>query len=276
MLPATQDPHYWCGTWQTWGCLHQENHPKLDNKNSIYIKQYQRSCYRALCKQCYLNWIARQANASTTRINQYDKSRIPIHLLLSVSSNQYHLKDKDLRKRARKILEMIGFEGGAIIFHPFRFNKKIRCWYYSPHFHIIGFVNRHQIHKGYGAFGWLVKDLGIRESVFQSFCYLLSHCGIKKGTHSVSWIGRLSYSKLKVEKEPKITKCPVCGGDFEEIYYEDLFHPVVPPDKPYEGLVLADGWGSVKSIQLDELSSDKYDYHPIRELNEIIKGITIS
>lgn len=271
ILPATKEKHYWCGNWQTFGCLNKEAHQNLGKGNRIYIKQFQRSCYRASCEQCYLNWIARQANASTTRINQYGKSRKPVHLLLSVNSYQYYLTDKELRQRVRKILEIIGFEGGAIIFHPFRFNKKIRCWYYSPHFHVIGFVNRHQICRGYGKFGWYVKDLGWRDSVFQSFCYLLSHCGIKKGVHSVSWIGRLSYSKLKVEKEPKITKCPVCGGDFEEVYYEELFHPVVPPDKPYEGLVESDGWYPVETLVFEK--DCRFDYAPTIDLNETLKGL---
>jgi len=74
------------------------------------------------------------------------------------------------------------------------------------------------IFKGYGKFGWLVKDMDERRSVFQTFCYLLSHCGIKKKVHTVSWLDGLSYSKLKVEKEPKITCCPVCGDDFVPIY----------------------------------------------------------
>ena len=43
-----------------------------------------------------------------------------------------------------------------------------REWYYAPHFHIVGFGWRTTVHRAYGKFGWFVKDLGVRESVFQT------------------------------------------------------------------------------------------------------------
>jgi len=259
--------------WQTLGCLNSQHHHKLGKGRRVYIKQYQRSCYRPACKVCYAKWIARQANVATQRIEKFkqESKREPIHLLLSVNPNQYWLPHKELKKRIKKILEIIEFDGGAVIFHPFKFNKNTRKWYYAPHFHIVGFGWRTLIHKGYGKFGWFVKDLGIRESVFQTFCYLLSHCGIKKKVHTVSWLGKLSYSKLKIEKEPKITCCPICGGDFMPIYYDGI-HPVVPPDKNYEGLVDDDGgWYLVKTEPEPEIIN--FEYHPIREINDVLRSI---
>ena len=70
---------------------------------------------------------------------------------------------------------------------------------------------------------------------------MLSHCGIQKGYQAVTWFGSLSYSKLHIEKEPRITKCPLCNGEFEEIYYTEPIHPIIPPDKHFEGAVDADG-----------------------------------
>ena len=60
-----------------------------------------------------------------------------------------------------------------------------------------------------------------------------------QGMHSVSWVGDLSYSKLKVEREPRIIGCPDCGGDFVLVYYnlDRGVHPVVPPDRHFEDLV---------------------------------------
>jgi hypothetical protein len=251
--------------WQTFGCLNSKEHQRLGKGNRIYIKQYQRSCYRSSCKECYLKWISRQANASTKRIEEYERisKRQPIHLILNTNPNQYHLSYKELRKRAKIILDTMNFTGGAIIFHPFKFNRNMRRWYYAPHFHLIGFVNRGFIYVSYGKFGWYVKDKGFRHSVFQTFCYLLSHCGIRKGSHSVSWIGSLSYSKLKVEKEPKITCCPVCQGKFMEIYYysSDGVHPVIPPDKIYEGILDDDGgWHPVKTGNDESPIDYKFDY----------------
>ena len=179
-----------------------------------------------------------------------------------------------MKKIVKEILKIIEFSGGAVIFHAFRFNKKTRTWYYAPHFHIVGFGYRSFIFQGYGKFGWYVKDLGVRKSVFQTFCYLLSHCGIKKGVHSVSWVGSLSYSKLKVEKEPKIIGCPVCGRDFVPVYYnlDQGVHPVVPPDRHFEGLVDDDGeWYPVKTIEYSESS---YEYASPRDLNDYLKGIS--
>ena len=61
----------------------------------------------------------------------------------------------------------------------------------------------------------IVKEAGERESVFQAFCYLLVSLGIQKGYQAVAWFGSLSYGKLHVEKEPRITKCPLRNGEFE-------------------------------------------------------------
>jgi hypothetical protein len=48
---------------------------------------------------------------------------------------------------------------------------------------------------------------------------------------------------------------------------------VIPPDKPYEGLVLADGWHPVKTEVLE--NNYQFAYASSRFLNEIIKGIAI-
>jgi len=111
--------------------------------------------------------------------------------------------------------------------------------------------------------------------VFQTFCYLLSHCGIKKKVHTVSWFGKLSYSKLKVPKEPRITCCPICGGEFMPIYYDGI-HPVVPPDTYYEGLVDDDGgWFLVETMDITE-DSHTYRYSPIESVDFILKSLAES
>jgi hypothetical protein len=274
-LIATQEQHDWCGMWQTLGCLNHEKHFQLGKGRRVYIKQYQRSCYRSSCKECYPKWIARQANVGTQRIEKFKElsKRQSIHLLLSVHQSDYGLSYKELKKKVKQILDIIEFDGGAVVFHPFRFSKTSKRWFYSPHFHIVGFGWRRFILRGYGKFGWFVKDLGIRESVFQTFCYLLSHCGIRKGTHTVSWMGQLSYSKLKVEKEHKITECPICGADFLPVYYNGV-HPVVPPDKHFEGLVDDDGeWYPIQTV---EYQIPRYDYAPTRELNDTLQELAVA
>jgi len=259
-LPSITDPHWWCGQFITRGCLNKEEHQRLGKGNLIYIKQFQRSCYRAVCKICYLKWIARQANNATRRIETYaiKSGKTPIHLILIANPNQIDLPLKILRQRMSHILKIAEIDGAAVTFHPFRFDRTKRLWYPAPHFHLVGFGSERKIKQAFGKYGWYVKNEYGRRSVFQTFCYLLSHCGIKKGYKAVTWFGECSYSKLQVEKEPKITECPVCGGKFEDVYYIDLFDPVVPPDKPYEGLVISDGWVPMQTLEI-ELKSYNYD-----------------
>lgn len=66
--------------WQSLGCLNSKQHKKLGKGNRIYLKQFQRSCYRPACKECYPKCIARQANVATQRIKKFKEgtSREPI------------------------------------------------------------------------------------------------------------------------------------------------------------------------------------------------------
>lgn len=72
-LPANEEPHDWCGSWQTKGCLNVEGHVYTEYCGKIYIKTYQRSCYRASCEKCHIKWIAREANKATKRIQKYEE-----------------------------------------------------------------------------------------------------------------------------------------------------------------------------------------------------------
>jgi len=47
--------------------------------------------------------------------------------------------------------------------------------------------------------------------------YLLSHAGVKKRRHTITWFGDLSYSKLKVEKADFHIKCPQCSAVFQRL-----------------------------------------------------------
>lgn len=271
-LPAISEPHDWCGLWKTIGCNRTDLHERLGKGRLTYVKQFRRSCYRSKCKSCYLNWIARQANASSRRIETYfEKSKQrPIHLILVAPHSQHDTPVKILRQRMSHILKLANITGAAVVFHPFRFHKTFHQWYSHPHFHLVGFGKESDIVNAFGRYGWYVKNKGQRNSVFQTFCYLLSHCGVQKGYQTVTWFGSLSYSKLHVPKEPRITKCPLCNGEFEEIYYEEWVHPIIPPDKHFEGAVDGEGWHKVFTVEYEE---HKYEYAPTRDLNELLKGL---
>jgi hypothetical protein len=275
-LPATIEPHYWCGLWNTKGCLHVEDH-YYEHREEVYVRRYQRSCFRPVCEICYKKWIGRQANVSTRKIERYSKREkmSPVHLVLSVSHWDYDLDFTKMKKKVRKILKEIKIRGGSIIFHPFRFNKKIRCWYYSPHFHVVGFgyIPEGAITNTYSQNGWFVKYLGVRKSVFATFYYLLSHCGIKKRIHTVSWFGDLSYSKLKKEIMPDHNVCPLCKRKLVEIYYNG-WDPPVPPDSFFEGFVNSEGWYTVKTEKdFENKKARTFEYDSRSNVNEILKGL---
>ncbi len=239
-LPATRSKYSWCGIWILLGCLNYKLHQTLGKGKRIYIKQYVRSCYRSSCELCFTKWIARESNSASKRIEKYSKihhGKKPIHLMLLPPSSQCDLPYDILKKRMMEILKIGEFEGGAVVFHPFKLREN---WYVAPHFHVVGFGNMAKLRKTYGKFGWYVKNGGERETLFGTFWYLLSHCGVKNGKHSVTWIGKLSYRKLRIEKEQKITCCPVCEGKFMPVSYEGI-HPIVIPERHFEGLVDDDG-----------------------------------
>ncbi len=175
-------------------------------------------------------------------------------MVLSVSSWDYELDYKKMKQKARKILKEIKIRGGSTIFHPFRFNKKLRCWYYSPHFHVVcfGFLPRGSLAEAYHQNGWFVKYLGVRKSVFATFYYLLSHCGIRHRIRSVSWFGDLSYSKLEKENLPDYNRCPLCNRKLVEIYYKG-WDPPVPSESFFEGFVDAPGWYTVELKQTSQI-----------------------
>ena len=268
-LPGVKAKHDWCGLWQTKGCLHTEDH-----NGKVYVKQYKRGCFRAACEECYYRWLCRQANRSTKRIEKFEKisGKHPIHIILSIPFHDYGLSLKELRKKARLVLQEIGCIGGAIIFHPFRLKKLNLFW--SPHFHVIGFgVVRAKIFQAYRKYHWVIIDKGLRKSIFGTFHYNLDHCGIKKGVQALVWFGDLSYSKLKLEKEPDSSVCPGCGRKLVPIYYDGV-HPVVPPGEIYEGFVNSDGWYLVENLPDSELVKPvRYDYAATRQLNDILESI---
>jgi hypothetical protein len=64
-----------------------------------------------------------------------------------------------------------------------------------------------------------VKNLGVRKSVFYTIWYQLSHCGLHRGNHSVTWFGICSYSSLKVEIIEIPRTCPWCGAPLVRVQY---------------------------------------------------------
>jgi hypothetical protein len=81
--------------------------------------------------------------------------------------------------------------------------------------------------------GWLVKNLGLRSSLFQTIRYQLSHAGIlplaKGRVATITWFGALSYNKLHVVHIEERDVCETCGRELVIMDFESGFDP------PFEG-----------------------------------------
>ena len=116
-------------------------------------------------------------------------------------------------------------------------DRHVGFWYKRPHFHFIGYAPRdwnnpendpftpekiEAIHQGTG---WVIVNLGVRDSVYMTALYQLSHAGVKKGVQVVTWMGCMSnstYYKLRPESErPRDQgKCPECGAVLQPVRWE--------------------------------------------------------
>jgi len=248
-LPGTKEKKEDCGKWLTKGCLNVDAHSKSEYKGKVFVKTFQKSCYRADCENCTKKWMARQSNKATRRIEKFEKlsSKHVKHIIISVPRWFHYTPKKELAKQAYKILKTLSCIGGAIIFHSFRFRKKEKEWYYSPHFHVLGFGWIENVAENYQKNGWIVKNKGTRDSTFATFFYLLSHAGIKKHNHTLVWFGDLSYGKLKVEKDPENNRCPLCNDKLVLVFHYGLYGWIPPPETEIEMIVDPEGWRIVKS-----------------------------
>lgn len=271
-LPASGEPHCDCGVWKARGCLNVENHEKYGYGKSVYVVHYRSSCYRPRCSICYYWWIIRQANRATQRIRKYIKEthRAVFHIAFSLPLSEYSLSLKEWRKKLSNIMKDLGMFGGAAIIHSHRRERHDKSrYYFSPHFHVVGFGEiRGKIPLMRQKYGWEIFYLKERRSIFQTFCYLLSHAGIKKGCRSMIWLGELSYNKLQIKQEKKTNLCPCCNVKLVEIYKHG-FDPAITVGKYFEGFVNSDGWYTLKPVD----PPDKFEYSSIGHVNEILKGI---
>ncbi len=280
-LPATKEAHEWCGKWSTVGCLNVIAYKGTFAEGKGFVKTFQRSCYRADCEICYKKWNSRESNKATKRIETYSKNtkKYPKHIIISPPHWLHYTTKQQLAKQCYSILKELGCIGGTLIFHPFRYHKDSKQWYYSPHFHVIGFGWLENIVENYQKNGWIVKNKGYRESTFATFYYQLSHAGIKKRNHTLTWFGDLSYSKLKVEKEEiEANICPYCNGKLRQVESYGVFY-CKPPDVELELLVDLEGWRYVENKPIERTLMTKEECYE-KSLNRLLyianSGVVIS
>jgi hypothetical protein len=165
----------------------------------------------------------------------------PIHVVFSPPEGliddtiEGHKKGKAL---AYQLAREHGLYGGACVFHPYRlkcsscgsaipdYHKKCPdcgkedfSWFWSPHFHMVGFGWIHHTAEGYQKHGWVIKNLGLRKSVFFTFQYLLSHAGVSR-PHTTTWFGKLAYRMLRAPVLGAVPEiCPICGAPLRPLVW---------------------------------------------------------
>ena len=213
VLPAQGKSKEYCKKWISFGCDNVRQHPK-----GLHYAQHElKSCKTSNCPLCFVDWINRQANRSTRRAVKYaeDKQFSFRHIILSpppqVASSMSYAA---LKKWLTTVMKIANIKTSMVVFHPFRFQDKEKSMpYVSPHFHLLVYGKVTNTTELYNKTQWLIKnkgDLKNDKSIFNCVRYLLSHAGVKKNTHSVRYLGDISYRKLKLEKEPSTHHCPYC------------------------------------------------------------------
>ena len=191
----------------------------------------------------------------------------PIHVVLSPPMDTVVKTMEDyrkLRKKAYRIAKESGLYGGAMINHPYRlrcskchssipdYKKKCpKCngvefeWFFSIHFHGVGYGWIKSTKEGYSKHGWIVKNLRVRKSVFATFQYLLSHAGVSR-FHTTTWFGKLAYNVMryvpKLGRVPEL--CPFCKRYLKPLVWVGGTDRGPPPmevsDDPLENCFLGD------------------------------------
>jgi len=213
VLPAQSQAKAYCNKWISYGCDNIKQHPR----NQHYAEHTLKTCKVSHCPLCFESWIGRQANRSTKRLSKFlEKKRFNFrHVMLSPPPDQAKNQSYDsLKKWLQTAMTVANIQTALVVFHPFRFqDKKKSMPYFSPHFHLLVYGHITNTTEFYNKTKWNIKNLGNLEKdkdIFTCVRYLLSHAGVKKGTHTVRYLGDISYRKLKVEKEKVIPHCPYC------------------------------------------------------------------
>lgn len=245
-LPGHGKAYANCGLLGVKGCLnvgaHKDAHlDDLEAGSKAYFKVFKQTCARAECPFCYESWASKEAHAIDYRLTQYRGVGRPIHVIISPPKKDWYLFIEQLRPKAYKNAKNCGFLGGSCIFHPFREELLTKRWYFSPHFHLIGYGWIKSTAKNYERTGWIVKNAGIRKSVEATAFYQLSHAGVHKHHHTITWFGKLSYNKMRVA--PEVVKpevCPICGAELVKLRWLGEGECPIPMQ---EGEYFCEPWG---------------------------------
>lgn len=233
-----------CGDFRSfYGCLGEGGSHNIiakdgrNHKGEVYVERVPFTCGKYSCGICYRSWASREARRAEFRLLEAQKQFGDCeHLSCTFPPSDYHLSYDVLHSKAVKGLKARLVIGGCLIWHPFRYKRGVG-WYYSPHFHVLGFVygsydrcryckdkkcvgrnKEYMLCNGFNARsrrfraehdGLIVKVAVNRETktedkrwdIFWTLRYILGHSGFdasKKHFRIVSWFGCCSCNKLKI------------------------------------------------------------------------------
>lgn len=244
-----------CGMFSTHlGCLRGDLHEgaKLNGEDCSgkgFFRVVLNSCHRLQCPICYESAVAREAHNVEGRLLEASKEFGSVeHIIVSVPPERYGLDLDVLRVLGVKALRVRDVIGGAVIPHAFRWNKYRKFWYWSPHFHVLGFIKggykcrscmkqicssccgfEGHTRRCFESDGFIVKIAedrfgvkGERKSVFDTSQYQLSHASIRidvKRAHAVFWFGVVSYRRFHFKVEKARVLCPICESELKRVHF---------------------------------------------------------
>lgn len=264
-----------CGGWRSYMiCRHTELHEGkllhgVDCSGKVVVKHQHLWCNKSSCPVCFISgWSTREARRIEGRINEGVKLGFgkPEHITVSVAVVDRGLPESVFREKCRIALFDRGVIGGQMTFHGYRIDRRRNVLYWSPHFHILGFIKggfdrcRDCVHdrgdcrscsgfkgrevRGYAKDAYLVKVHDIRKTVFGTAHYELNHATIRIGIKrfaSVTWFGVCSYSKFKSVKLKAEVLCPACRSEMVRSVYVGKRHIVKDLGDPDYLPVFVDG-----------------------------------
>ena len=204
-------------------------------------------CHKSSCPICFIRgWSVRGARSIEGRLNEGVKRGLGKveHGLVSVAVADRNLPESVMRKKCRDVLFDRGVIGGCMIFHGYRRDKKRGVLAWSPHYHVLGFIEggysrcrecerKWNCLEGCGGFddrawqgfqkdGYFVRVFAERDTVFGTAFYQLHHATIRIGIkrfHAVTWFGVCGNRKFKSEKSMAEVVCPACGEEMLRCVY---------------------------------------------------------
>ncbi len=213
------------------------------------------SCKRPGCPVCYESWAARAAHRASERLAGVESAYNEVNMTLGsirhivFSPPQEHAKMlmasaegyRKLKAELRDIMKQAGLKGGSPIFHSHR-TKTMQI---APHFHVNGWGYLEKSDVLQKRTGWVYKNLGTRDSLYETIKYELTHCGIfvdpdEFDPHkfdALTYFGCASYNKVAIKTET-VTKdpvlCPICDREMhiyleedgldQGVYHEKIIH----------------------------------------------------